>query len=311
MTREQFLKNLERPRGMIDVVLDTDAYNEIDDQFAIAYMLAYPEKLNVRGITAAPFLNEKSESPEDGMEKSYDEIMKLLRLAKKEEFASKVYKGSRGYLENETTPQDSPAARFLSELADEYSPERPRYIAAIGAITNVASAFLMNPRMAENCVVVWLGGNALSSPWEASEFNMMQDIAAARVVCGSGVPLVQLPCMGVVDRFATGRWELEHYLVGRGALCDYLARNTIEEAERISAWKAWTRPIWDVTAVAWLIDGGNLFMLEEKKKRFMPTYEKKYSYDDDLPEFVYVFHIYRDALFDDLFGRLTYFYENL
>ncbi len=310
MDREQFLKNLERPKGKIDVVLDTDAYNEIDDQFAISYMLTYPEKLNVKGITAAPFLNEKSASPKDGMEKSYDEILKLLKLARKEEMTDIVYKGSVDYLVDETTPQDSPAAHFLAELANDYSPEKPLYIAAIGAITNVASAFLMNPKMAENCVVVWLGGNDLSSVWEASEFNMMQDIAAARVIIGSGVPYVMLPCMGVVNVFATGRWELEHFLVGKGPLCDYLAKNTIEEAERISAWKAWSRPIWDVTAIAWLVDEENLFMLDRKLPRFMPNGKLKYEYPDGAPEFTYVYHVYRDALFTDLFRRLAN-YENI
>ncbi len=310
MNREQFLRNLDRPKGKIDVVLDTDAYNEIDDQFAIAYMLTYPEKLNIKGITTAPFLNEKSTSPADGMEKSYNEILKLLKLARKEELSEIVYKGSLDYLADEKTPQDSPAARFLADLANDYTPEHPLYIAAIGAITNVASAFLMNPKMAENCVVVWLGGNALSSPWEASEFNMMQDIAAARVVMGSGVPFVQLPCMGVVDHFSTGRWELEHFLVGRGPLCDYLAKNTIEEAERISAWKAWTRVIWDVTAVAWLIDENRMYMLDQVKPRVLPNYENKYEFDREGADFTYVFHVYRDALFTDLFGRLAY-YESL
>ena len=84
------------------------------------------------------------------MEKSYDEILKLLKLAGKEELANIVYKGSLDYLADETTPVDSPAARFMAKLADDYSPEKPLYIAAIGAITNVASAFLMNPKMAEN-----------------------------------------------------------------------------------------------------------------------------------------------------------------
>lgn len=310
MDREQFLKNLERPKGKIDVVLDTDAYNEIDDQYAIAYILTYPEKLNVKGICAAPFLNEKSTSPADGMEKSYDEIIKLLKLAGKEEMSEIVYKGSLGYLADETTPQDSPAARFMAELANNYSPEHPLYIAAIGAITNVASAFLLNPKMAENCVVVWLGGNDLSCVWEASEFNMMQDIAAARVIIGSGVPYVMLPCMGVVNVFATCRWELEHFLVGKGPLCDYLAKNTIEEAERISAWEAWSRPIWDVTAIAWLVDEDGVFMLDRKMPRFMPNYKLKYEYPDGAPEYDHVYHIYRDALFTDLFRRLAN-YENI
>lgn len=39
MTYEQRIVNLKVPNHSIDVVIDTDAYNEIDDQFAIAYLL--------------------------------------------------------------------------------------------------------------------------------------------------------------------------------------------------------------------------------------------------------------------------------
>ena len=64
MTKEQFLKNLLPPEGNVDVVLDTDTYNEVDDQFAIAYMLNSPE-LSPVAIYAAPFFNDKSTGPED------------------------------------------------------------------------------------------------------------------------------------------------------------------------------------------------------------------------------------------------------
>ena len=70
MTTEQLLKNLEVPAGKVDVVLDTDTYNEIDDQFAAAYLLSYGEKLNVKGICAAPFFNDRSSSPADGRKSS-------------------------------------------------------------------------------------------------------------------------------------------------------------------------------------------------------------------------------------------------
>ena len=78
MTNEQRIRNLSVPQGKVDVVLDTDAYNEIDDQFAIAYLLRSKEKLNTKAIYAAPFFNDKSGGPKDGMEKSYMEILKLL-----------------------------------------------------------------------------------------------------------------------------------------------------------------------------------------------------------------------------------------
>ena len=80
MTNEMMLKMLERPAGCVDMVLDTDAYNEIDDQFAISYMLRSEEKLNVKAIYAAPFYNPNSTSPEDGMLRSYDEIKKIISL---------------------------------------------------------------------------------------------------------------------------------------------------------------------------------------------------------------------------------------
>ena len=82
LTMEQRLKNLEIPTGPVDMVLDTDAYNEIDDQFAISYALHATEKLNVLALYAAPFFNNRSSSPADGMERSYQEILKLLRLSK-------------------------------------------------------------------------------------------------------------------------------------------------------------------------------------------------------------------------------------
>ena len=63
-------RRLHFPKGMVDVVLDTDTYNEVDDQFALAYMLCSGDKLNVKGISAAPFHNSRSCGPGDGMEKS-------------------------------------------------------------------------------------------------------------------------------------------------------------------------------------------------------------------------------------------------
>ena len=142
MTHEQFMKNLNVPSGRIDCVLDTDTYNEIDDQFALSLMVK-SEKCNVKALYAAPFFNPNSASPEDGMERSYDEILNLLTLMGEEELKKCVFKGSRQYLPDESTPVSSPAAAHLAEMASGYSPERPLYVVAIGAITNVASALLM------------------------------------------------------------------------------------------------------------------------------------------------------------------------
>jgi hypothetical protein len=65
-------------RGSVRVVLDTDTYNEIDDQFALVQMMLSPERLDVEAIYAAPFHNYRSDGPGHGMDLSYDEILRLL-----------------------------------------------------------------------------------------------------------------------------------------------------------------------------------------------------------------------------------------
>ena len=303
MTDDKRLQMLTRPRQRIDVLLDTDTYNEVDDQFAIAYMLSAPEKLNVLAITAAPFLNGRSSSAADGMEKSYREIEKLLGLMQRSADMNMVYRGAERFLPDERTPVDSPAARAIVELAMRHSSEQPLYVAAIGAITNVASALLLAPEIAERMVVVWLGGHALHYA-HTREFNMKQDIAAARAVFLSGVPLTLLPCRGVVDVFMLSGAEMQKWLIGKNPVSDYLAKNAIEEAESYAAGQPWTRVIWDVTAVAWLLDADEKWLSDRVMPRPLPTYDGLWSLDAQAPLCKYVYHVNRDALMADLVARL-------
>ena len=94
------LRRLERPTGPVDVVLDTDTYNEVDDQFALSYLLASQEQLSLKALYAAPFFNENSTGPADGMEKSYAEILRLLDLAGSKFPSELVFRGSQNYLLN-------------------------------------------------------------------------------------------------------------------------------------------------------------------------------------------------------------------
>lgn len=304
MTIEQRIRNLQVPAGPIDVVLDTDAYNEIDDQFAIAYLLRSGDRLNTKAIYAAPFFNAHSTGPEDGMLRSYDEIIKLLKLAGEDARIKDVYRGSVRYLPDEKTPVDSEAARDLCNRAMNYSPEKPLYVVAIGAITNIASALLMKPEIAERIVVVWLGGTGLEIG-HSREFNMRQDVAAARVVMSSGAPFVQLPCAGVVSAFTISKPELLYWLADKNPLADYLARNTIREADEYAAGKPWTRVIWDVTAVAWLLNDGGRFMSTRLIPTPMPEYDHRYGANPDGDLMCYVYSIHRDALMEDLINKLT------
>lgn len=138
----------------------------------------------------------------------------------------------------------SEAAEHLCKLAMNYTSENPLYVVAVGAITNVASAILMNPEIVDNIVVVWLGGHALNWP-DTKEFNMYQDVAGARVVFGCGAALVQLPCMGVVSAFSISEAELNYWLKGKNKLCDYLVEHTVKKVT-YAVGKPWTRVIMEV-----------------------------------------------------------------
>lgn len=296
------LLRLQRPKGRVDVVLDTDTYNEVDDQFALAYLIRSEEKLNLKAIYAAPFHNDKSEGPADGMEKSFREIHHILELMGEVRYAASVYRGSEAWLEDEKTPEVSPAASHLARLAMGYSGREPLYVVAIGAITNIASALLLEPGIAERVVIIWLGGNAYEWP-DNREFNCRQDVAAARVVFDSKAALVQLPCAGVVSAFTTCAGELEMFLRGRNRLCDYLVDLVEREGSRGSRYRAWTRVIWDVTAVGWLLE--ERFMQDRLLAAPIPQYDHHYSFDPNRHLIRYVYKINRDALFEDLFEKLA------
>ena len=238
---------LTLPEGVIRMVLDTDTYNEIDDQFAVVHALLSPERLNVEAIYAAPFFNSRSSGPADGMEKSYEEIFRLLeRLDWPAD--GFVYRGSTAYLPDERTPVPSAAAEDLIQRA--MSSDETLYVVAIGAITNVASALLMRPEIVEKIVVVWLGGHALSWP-HTREFNLKQDPAAARVVFDSGVPVVLLPCMGVTSHLFSTVPEIEKYVQGKGAIGDYLAETFKSYHEDHFAW---SKEIWDLAPIGYLLN---------------------------------------------------------
>ncbi|MGM0622304.1 MAG: nucleoside hydrolase [Bacteroidota bacterium] len=292
------MKQLEPPTGKVRMVLDTDTYNEVDDQFALAYAYLSKEKIELEAVYAAPFHNARSEGPADGMEKSYQEILRLLNMLGQspDGFA---FRGSDRYLEDVTKPIRSEAALDLVEKALASSPEDPLYVVPVGCITNIASAILIEPEIIENILVVWLGGNGLNWPHQR-EFNLMQDVLAARVVFDSGVPLVTMPCRPVVSHFHTTIPELKHYLQGKNELSDYLYNIVVEYS---GGHEAYSKVIWDVTAVAWLVNPG--WIKTNLVHSPVLTDQVTFSVDQSRHFIRMASELNRDAIFRDLFEKLA------
>lgn len=278
------------------MVIDTDTFNEIDDQFALVWALSSPEKVSVEAIYAAPFFNHLSSGPKDGMDKSYNEILRILSLLNIPS-EGYVFKGSEGYLEDCQTPRHSEAAYDLVERA-MHSGADPLYVVALGAITNVASALLIEPRIIENIVVIWLGGHAHHWP-NAKEFNLQQDIPAARILFDSGVPLVQIPCAGVASHMSTTLSEMRDYVKGQGAIGDYLY-GIFQNCHNDHV--GYSRVIWDMTPIAYLINSG--WISTSLVHSPILTDQITLSHDTSRHFIRYATSVNRDAIFRDFFLKI-------
>jgi purine nucleosidase len=292
------LQRLEPAPGPVRMVLDTDTYNEVDDQFALAYALLSPEKLTVEAIYAAPFHNDRSTGPADGMARSYAEIRRVLQLMGRDD-AAPVYRGATAFMAETGAPVPSAAVDDLIARGLAAPPEDPLYVVAIGAITNVASALLLEPRLAEHIVVIWLGGHALDWP-HTREFNLKQDVPAARALFDSGVPLILLPCMGVTSHLLTTVAELEAYVAGQSAVGDYLTE-IVRGYSKVH--RGWSKVIWDVATIGYLLDPA-----------WAPTYvthspvvtdQVTWSVDTSRHLIRVARWIDRDRMFTDLFNKLA------
>lgn len=288
---------LTHPGKRVRVVMDTDTFNEIDDQFAVTYAWMSPDKIQLEALYAAPFHNDLSSGPMDGMEKSYHEILRLLGHlnAPSDDF---VFRGAPRYLPAANTPVDSDAARDLVRRARASSPDDPLYVVAVAAPTNVASAILLEPAIVDRIVIVWLGGHALHWP-DTREFNLAQDIHASRLLLDSGVPLILVPCMGVSSHLITSLPEIRASLKDCGGIGDYLVE-TFANCQDDHFGRS--RVIWDIAAVAYLINPD--WVPSGLVSSPVLNDSLRWSCDASRHPIRIATHIYRDPVFTDLFRKI-------
>ena len=274
--------------------INTDTYNECDDQFALAYMIKSQDIFNIEAITVAPYSHkERNETVISGQEKSYNEILKICKWLNFDT-TNKVFKGAEDYICN-SYEEDNDAVNKIIEIALK---NNKTYIMAIGAITNVALAIKKAPKIINKIEVIWLGGHSLLQD-NNLEFNFKQDVNAVRIVFETKVKLTIIPCKNVASNLRTSVYELNHYLKDKSELCNYLIDRFYNDGYHGVQER---RVIWDISVIAYMINR-NWFT---SKQISCPNIKDDTSYEltTDSHKITMVNYIDVNKVYNDLFRKL-------
>lgn len=176
------------------VIVHADIAAEADDQFAVAHHLLTPTE-NVVGIIAANFEWRFRTIPQlksmrlQSMEKSYEEGKKLLERMEIDDVP--IFRGAPDCITDREHLPVSEGSEFIINEAMRESDE-PLYIALQGGLTDLAVAYLTEPKIADRIeAAIWIGGGRY--PDGGQESNLQQDVYAAQVLFRSPMKIWQIP----------------------------------------------------------------------------------------------------------------------
>lgn len=226
------------------VICDNDYVGDPDGVVQLAHHLLSPS-VDVRAVVASHLAPGDVFDPSGASAAHGREVAEVVaRLAGRGDVP--VLAGTERGLASVAAPGElSPAARAIVDEAMRDDP-RPLYVACGGGLTEVAAAWLAEPRIAARiAAVVWIGGEehdltAHAVPraprppgWEGMEYNTAIDPVAAQVVFDSDLPLWQVP-RDAYRRVLVSSAEMEARLRPAGPLGEHLAR-ALESAAALMA----------------------------------------------------------------------------
>ena len=172
-----------------DVIFDTDANNEVDDQHALAYTLFSGDAFNVVGVTVNATSGPGGSREPSHVREHYDEAKRVMRLCGELDGKIPLLTGADGSFDSIREHIDSDTfdgSEAVDFIIEEAMRERgsPLVVIAVGKLTNVALALKKAPEIADRLRVVWLGSNYPAR----GEHNLWWDIPAMNYVLDTEVP---------------------------------------------------------------------------------------------------------------------------
>lgn len=192
-----FADSIVTPR--MRVIIDNDFGGDPDGLFELVHHLLSPS-VEIRGIIGSHL------RPGDGFDPSketathakqkIDEVLRIMNLTGK----YSVYQGSNFPLVNDSIAQISEAAKAIVKEAMRDNTKLPLYVVCGAGLTDIASAWLMEPQIANRLTLIWIGGpeyTDLAPPppnYTSLEYNLNIDLKAGQVIFNKSlIPIWQIP----------------------------------------------------------------------------------------------------------------------
>jgi len=186
-------------KSRMRVIIDNDFGGDPDGLFELVHHLLSPS-VEIRAIIGSHL------RPGDGFDRSketathakqkIEEVLGIMNMSGK----YPVYQGSNDPLENDSIPQQSEAAKAIIKEAMRDDTKLPLYVVCGAGLTDLASAYLLEPKIASRLVLIWIGGpeyTDLAPPppgYTSLEYNLGIDIKAGQVIFNkSAIPVWQVP----------------------------------------------------------------------------------------------------------------------
>ena len=236
-TRLEELNSLVKPR--MRVIIDNDLGGDPDGLFQLAHHLMSPS-VEIRGIIASHLYEQGFGGPGTS-EYAKEQAMKVINILGLENSVNVYIDKSRSMVDV-TKPIDSEAVQVIIKEAMRTDTDLPLYVVCGGGLTNIASAYLLEPEIAEKLTLVWIGGPeytdiAIPPPgYTTLEYNLGIDIKAAQVIFNdSDINIWQVP-RNVYRKPIMSDAELLIKVKGKGKLGNHLFNVMKEAYTKLDKW---------------------------------------------------------------------------
>lgn len=223
------------PGPRIRVIIDNDFAGDPDDLYQVVHHVMSPS-VEVCGIIPSHLAPGDPFDPGPLSATSADRRLRELFAVMGLDAEDRIWPGAETAIVDRRTPQDSPGARAIiaEAMRDD---DRPLYVVCGGGLTEIASAWLLEPAIAQRLTVIWIGGpeypgHAAEPPGvDNPEYNLRIDLSAGQVLFNdSDLPLWQVP-RNVYRQCLVSDIELRRRVATRGELGGYLY-NALAEVSR-------------------------------------------------------------------------------